>query len=236
MAFSISCAAKTDVGTVRTNNEDAWLADSTLGLYIVADGMGGHECGEVASAIAVETIHETIRNKGDLATGIARAHQQICRAAEEGKGAAGMGTTAVALQIIDNLCVLGWVGDSRIYRFNQKLEQVSLDHSYVQEMLDQHLITPEQARTHPQRSVLTRCLGSLQYQTVEADIREEAINSGDVYLLCSDGLSDLVTDEDIAQIMALDLTLDERSQALIDKALEQGGYDNVTVVLVAFNE
>ena len=225
-------AARTDVGCVREHNEDTFVAQSPV--FAVADGMGGHESGEVASEIAIETLVARAPSKPDgdaLAAAIMAANTAILRGVEEGKGRAGMGTTIIAAQIFGEQLVLGQVGDSRAYLLHEgNLQRLTRDHSLVADMVAQGHITEEEARVHPQRSVITRALGS--DITVEPDIYILRISEGDRLMLCSDGLCGMVDDATIEKTMRANDDVNECCDALIEAALDAGGSDNVTVVVV----
>jgi protein phosphatase len=244
--------AKTDVGRKRKENEDWFCLDPTLGLYVVADGMGGHAAGEVASRLAVKTIHEWMKkylNGADAAIAgpppvpapteakflirsIQAANQVIFDAAKQFGEYAGMGTTVVAALIYRDNVVLANVGDSRIYLINDgRIAQVSRDHSFVQHQVDCGLLSAVEAHQSQYRHMITRALGL--HDTVDVDLSERRAQAGDTLLLCSDGLSDLLDDDEIlatAQEHAADL--DGTCQALVDRANAKGGDDNITVLLI----
>lgn len=235
-------AATTDVGRVREKNEDAYLADADARLFLVADGMGGHASGEVASRMAVEELQERI---GALATeagpeqareaideALRETDRLIHRRGQENPEHSGMGTTATAILFLaDGACVLGHVGDSRAYRLrDDELEQITRDHSWVQEQVDSGNLTKEAARIHPAASMLTRALGTSS--EAEPDLYTEEWAEGDLYLLASDGLTGLIQDETIRDGLAADASLEERAEGLVREANEAGGTDNITVVLV----
>lgn len=231
-------SAKTHTGNVRQGNEDAFFSDDALGLWLVADGMGGHEAGEVASAIASKTVAEEIRSGKTLAEAIQSAHHAILQGAQDGEGAHGMGSTIVAIhQVADNSWELGWVGDSRAYLWSQdseggQLQQISRDHSYVQALLDSGAITQVDAENHPEKNVITQCLGSVELSNVRVDTVTMEWKAGQKILMCSDGLSDEVSDEEIASILANNNDSKVAVEKLIEAALKNGGKDNITAVLV----
>ncbi|MCK7593268.1 PP2C family protein-serine/threonine phosphatase [Pseudomarimonas salicorniae] len=221
------------VGLRREHNEDTYYGDADLGLWLVADGMGGHEFGEVASALARETIVSEVRGGRSLAEAIRLADQEILRQSQRRAEALPMGTTIAAVLVRDNRFEVGWVGDSRAYLWNGELRQVSQDHSYVQELIEQGAITPEQARTHPHRNVVTQALGVTDPSSLKIETISGEFKPGMQLLLCSDGLTEEVDDAQIARLLSRDdLTAQECVEQLIMAALDGGGSDNVTVVLI----
>jgi len=235
--------AKTHTGNIRSGNEDCFFTDDALGLWLVADGMGGHEAGEVASAIVTQVIADEVRDGRSLSDAIQRSHRSILDAEEQGLGARGMGSTVVAIRRIQpNQWQLGWVGDSRAYLWTQQgnnegeLQQISRDHSYVQALLDSGAITEEEMENHPERNVITQCLGSLEIPRVRVDTLEGEWKPGQKILLCSDGLSDEVNDAEIANILNEHDDQVTAVEKLIEAALRNGGRDNVTAVLISAPE
>lgn len=221
------------VGLRREHNEDTYYGDAELGLWLVADGMGGHEFGEVASALARETIVNEVREGRSLAEAIRLADQEILRQSQRRAEALPMGTTIAAVLVRDGRFEVGWVGDSRAYLWNGELRQVSQDHSYVQELIEQGAITPEQARTHPHRNVVTQALGVTDPSSLKIETISGEFKPGMQLLLCSDGLTEEVDDTQIARVLSRDdLTAQECVEQLIMAALDGGGSDNVTVVLI----
>jgi len=245
-------AAKTDVGQKRQGNEDRFCLDPTLGLYVVADGMGGHAAGEVASRLAVETIQEWMEKylsgadtaivgsapaaaspgANFLLSSIRLANRIIFDAAKDRREYAGMGTTVVAVLAQDDRFVLAHVGDSRIYQIRgDRIVQVSRDHSFVQQQLDNGMMSAEEAHQSQYRHMITRALGLKE--SVDVDLTEQPARPGDVLLLCSDGLSDLLDDQEIlAAVQEHGDALDRVCQALVDRANSKGGDDNITVLAV----
>lgn len=241
-----------DVGLVRGHNEDKISWDSNLGLVLLADGMGGHNAGEVASELAVNSITDALRNILVPATSddvidyaetvsgaIKYANNEIVRMASEQPECAGMGTTIVLALFHADSIILAHVGDSRIYCYrDEKLVQVTTDHSLVQEMLDNGFLTEEEAINSNSRNLITRALGIAD--TVEVDIIERKACHDDLYLLCSDGLTDLVSDDEISEIFAQHLqqtdvtadALEAIATSLVSAANGKGGKDNVSIVLV----
>ena len=224
----------THVGLRREHNEDTYYADADIGLWLVADGMGGHEHGEVASALARDTLVREVAKGTELVRAIQLADEEIIRHSTRRSEALPMGTTIAALRIPQGgEFEVAWVGDSRVYIWNDGLKQLSQDHSYVQELIDQGAITSEQARSHPHRNVVTQALGVTDPESLRVESVCGKLNPGMQLLLCSDGLTEEVKDSAIATIVARqDLTPQECVDHLILAALDGGGSDNVTVILV----
>lgn len=225
----------TDVGLSREHNEDSFLVNDDIGLWVVADGMGGHEAGEVASAIAVSTVNSAVMRGEPLERAHDIGHQAILRAGKgDGPGSAGMGCTCIAVTLKGADFKLAWVGDSRAYLWDgKKLSQISHDHSYVQSLIDLGVITPEEALVHPDRSVLTQCLGSRSVEKIEVGSKAGKLLKGQSILLCSDGLTGEVTDQGIAEVFADSSDAQAIVDRLIIAALEGGGSDNVTVIVIS---
>ena len=229
---SLMWGARSDVGCVRSHNEDSYLVQSPL--FCVCDGMGGHAAGEVASSIAVETIARMAPRAADpamLGAAIEAANAAIIEAAGKGIGKPGMGCTATAAYIEGSQLAIAHVGDSRAYLLHEgTLIRVTRDHSYVEELVEAGEITADEARVHPNRSVITRALGSdpLMY----ADHFQLNIEEGDRLILCSDGLSSMIADGEIERIATQSTTAQICTDNLVDAALAAGGGDNVTVVVV----
>ena len=224
----------THVGLRREHNEDTYYADAELGLWLVADGMGGHEHGEVASALARDTLVREVDKGAELVQAIQLADEEIIRHSTRRSEALPMGTTIAALRVTGGTQYeVAWVGDSRVYAWNNGLKQLSQDHSYVQELIDQGAITSEQARSHPHRNVVTQALGVTDPQTLRVESVHGELKAGMQLLLCSDGLTEEVGDKAIAAIIGrTDLSAQECVDHLIIAALDGGGSDNVTVILV----
>ena len=228
----------THEGQIRTANEDSLLVEP--GVFVVADGMGGHQAGEVASALAVERIRRNLLGKPGVLdaviTAINDANADIHEAASGDETKQGMGTTVTALAVIatpngDEALGLANVGDSRTYLFrHERLRPITVDHNYVQELIDSGQITPDEARQHPRRNIITRALG------IESGVRVDAwtmpLVRGDRFLLCSDGLVDEVTDEDIAHVLATHPDPQRTAERLVEMANDSGGRDNITVIVV----
>lgn len=225
-------AAGTDLGNARDNNEDTYVCVGEDGLWIVADGMGGLGDGEAASAITAYTITTMIREGHGVNQAIETAHQKIKEyAAHEAQGT-NMGTTLVLLLSQGSVYNVFWVGDSRGYLFDGSLTQITRDHSLLQSLVDKGEITAEEAEVDPRKNAITKALGVQQLETVRADSISEKWKPGEKILLCSDGLSDCVNDEEITQILLAEGSDQDRVDSLIEKALNAGGRDNITVVLV----
>jgi serine/threonine protein phosphatase PrpC len=248
MCIEILCC--TDTGQVREQNEDYVGGDESLGIVVLADGMGGYQAGEVASETAVKTViehlHAPVQNLNPmklrtnhryhsatvrLEQAILKANQVIYDKAEEETQYRGMGTTVVAVWFHNHLLSIAHVGDSRLYRLRGKeFSPLTKDHSVRQELIDCGFYTAEQARTSPNKNLVTRALGVAEKVNVE--IQEEKVLAQDIYLLCSDGLSDMVDDETMQSIISNAKTLEQAAQFLIDAANEKGGKDNISLILV----
>jgi serine/threonine protein phosphatase PrpC len=230
--------AGTDTGLARRANEDSLLARAPL--FVVADGMGGAQAGEVASRTAVECFsHALSDGEGDhersLRERIAEANARIYQLSRSNADQAGMGTTLTALYVAEESVALAHVGDSRAYCLRDgRLSQLTEDHSLVDELIRQGRLTPAEAQDHPQRSVITRALGP--EPTVEVDTATREARAGDVYLVCSDGLTTMVPEERLAEILLREPTLRAAGEAMLRAANEAGGRDNITVILVRLEE
>jgi protein phosphatase len=248
-AMIYDLCGQTDAGMTRKNNEDALAFDAQTGLCILADGMGGYNAGEVASAMAVAFLQSEMNHWlsqcGRQATGrevrraleicVENANHSIFNAANANPDFAGMGTTLVVGVFQEGRLLLGHVGDSRCYRLRgQGLQQITKDHSLIQEQLDAGLITAEQALNSLNRNLVTRALGIEDMTLV--DVNEHRVEVGDLYLMCSDGLSDMLTDEGIAGIVRGAGTLAHKAGQLIDAANAAGGRDNISVLLAHAKE
>ena len=225
-------ASATDTGRKRRRNEDAFVVRPPL--FAVADGMGGAQAGEIASRLVAEALRES--GAGEAAEErveelVQEANRRVYRRAHEDAAASGMGTTVTVALVGDEEVVLGHVGDSRAYRFRGgRLEQLTADHNLVQELVRDGKLTPEEAEAHPQRSVITRAVGT--DPDVDVDIERVVAEAGDLFLLCSDGLTDMVADADIERIVAAsDGDLEHAANELVAFANRRGGVDNITVVL-----
>ena len=227
----------TDTGLQRRANEDSLLARSPL--FVVADGMGGAQAGEVASRIAVESFHggleDSSRPEEGLAANALAANAHIHELSQRSAEHAGMGTTLTAIYVGEEEVAIAHVGDSRAYCLRDgELLRLTDDHSLVDELIREGRLTPEEAEEHPQRSIITRALGP--EETVEVDTRSFRARSGDVYLLCSDGLTSMVPEVRLAEILVAHHRLHEAGEALIAEANRAGGRDNITVILLRLEE
>lgn len=242
--------ALTDPGRVRRNNEDAVVFDEMAGLCVLADGMGGANAGEVASSMATQCLRSGMlrwlakagRTAADpmslrqaLQECAEQANRDILQDARIHPGHAGMGTTLVVGVFHDDRLQLGHAGDSRCYLYRRgELRQLTRDHSFVQEQVDAGLMTPAQAAASVKKNLVTRVLGVVEGVVLE--LHEHVVEMGDLYLMCSDGLSDMLSDADIAAILAKSPVPQQQAQALIDQANRRGGRDNITVLLARVDE
>jgi protein phosphatase len=224
----------THVGLRRDHNEDTYHADASAGLWLVADGMGGHAHGEVASAIARDTVATRVAEGHVLSDAIRDADRAIISLSSHRSGMLPMGTTVAALSTHEGRYEVAWVGDSRVYLWQDGyLRQLSQDHSYVQELVDQGAISEAEARRHPRRNVVTQALGVTSPEDLQVATCEGEQTPGMQFLLCSDGLTEEVDDKGIATIVGRrDLSAQECVDQLILAALEGGGSDNITAILV----
>lgn len=224
----------THCGLRRALNEDTYYGDAALGLWLVADGMGGHDYGEVASAIAREVIVSETRAGTPLPQAIAVAGEEIMRNSRRRGELLPMGTTAVAARIQQHRFDVAWVGDSRAYLWHQgKLVQLSHDHSYVQDLISQGTLTAEEARSHPQRKMVTQALGVTAPGQLDVACISGEFRPGMQLLLCSDGLTEEVDDAAIAEILARPgISAQECADTLVAAALDGGGSDNITVLVL----
>lgn len=241
----LKTASLTDVGRVRTVNEDRMLVQESLNgfvLAIVADGMGGHQAGDVASQMAVDLIRDDLQTiphgasveerKIRIQAAIELANETIFQFASERENYHGMGTTVVTVLADEESVVIGHIGDSRAYKVDSaRMEQLTEDHSLVNELVKNGQITREEAGHHPRRNVLTRALGT--ETTIEVDTSDWTWTKGEVLLLCSDGLSGMIDNDQMLALVNGATTLDEKARQLVDAALDAGGDDNITVVLVS---
>ena len=247
----LEVASATDPGMVRSHNEDSIATDAQIGLAVLADGMGGYNAGEVASGIAVammttemkQALEQQDPHIRDSASGeplavalvkenSAKANAAIFQTAKSQPQYAGMGTTLVVALFYDNQMTVGHIGDSRLYRLRQdQFEQITRDHSLLQEQIDSGMISKEQARFSQNKNLVTRAVGI--DPEVETEVHTYDVMPGDIYLLCSDGLSDMVVDDDIqATLETLQANLPLAAKQLVQLANDNGGRDNVSVILV----
>lgn len=228
---SLGFAAQSVAGRVRGHNEDAVLCLPELGLWAVADGMGGHECGEVASALALDTLRQSVVAGSGLESSIHAAHQAILAAVQE-EGGRRMGSTVVAVRFVDADYEVAWIGDSRAYRISlDGIERLTRDHSWVQAMIDAGELSLDEARQHPRRNIVTQCLGQGE-QALEVGRAQGSLAPGELLLLCSDGLTGELTDEQIQDVCAGAATLDELVDELIGLANRLGGKDNISCIVL----
>lgn len=234
--------ARTDVGRVRTGNEDNFFveADARRGIFIVADGMGGHAAGEVASEMAVQIVGQRLLTVGSvhevdavpvLTGSLQEANREIYQRMLAERDKQGMGTTASVLLISSAGFLIGQIGDSRVYLLRDgALTQLTRDHSYVQEQVDAGVLTPEQARHHPYSNVITRCVGS--NDEVEVDVFTGPVRVGDLFLVASDGLTGMLDDGLIARLLSANAGPGRKVDALVDEANGHGGLDNITAIVI----
>lgn len=215
----------------RKHNEDCFAADNELGLGLVADGMGGYACGEVASALVKETLVEALIHKQGLTEAIVRAHYLIRSESSADSSKKGMGSTVVAAKAQGNEYEIAWVGDSRAYIWDGALKQITRDHSYVESLLVAGTISIEEAKNHPNRNLITQAVGAAGEDGLEVSVTNGRLQPGQKLLLCSDGLIDEVDDVDVAKMMDGIESSKTLVQGLIDKALKAGGRDNISVVI-----
>lgn len=240
----------TDTGLLRTHNEDCFDADDQTQVYVVADGMGGHNHGEVASRITVDSVRDFIaeapedettshagydsslrRHSNRLKRSIQVAHDRVLRAIREDGSLLGMGTTVVGTMLKADVAAIAHVGDSRIYRLRKGvLELLTQDHTWVNEQVVAGYLSEEQAKTHPLKNVVTRALGG--DSEVVVDVTETATLPGDLILLCSDGLTTMLSDQEIHQWLISELCLEDKCREMIKDANARGGFDNITVLLL----
>ncbi len=240
LSVQYTCAGRTDVGIIRSGNEDNYLMLPDQGVFIVADGMGGHAAGEVASEMAVQTIARGLA--GVVGKPENDATQMMIRAIIEANSAIfqrtgdepekrGMGTTATAMVVNGPRYILGQVGDSRAYLLrDRELSQITKDHSYVQEQVDAGYLTPDQARTHPYSNVITRCVGA--NSDVVPDVYVGNLQGDDVYVLASDGLTGMLEDNELLGILNSDSQPAVIVDNMITEANRRGGLDNITVIII----
>ncbi len=240
--MQLDVAARTDTGLVRAGNEDNFFADAnaTRGVFIVADGMGGHAAGEVASEMVVQIVARELESLRDplesgaeekVARALRHANEAVYERTIEEMDKQGMGTTASVLVLGRGRYLVGQVGDSRVYLLRDGvLSQVTKDHSFVQEQVDKGVLTPEQARYHPWSNVITRCIGMAD--EIEPDVFDDEARVGDSFLLASDGLTGLVDDRRIQQLLLSRAKPERIVDALIQEANVNGGNDNITAVVV----
>ncbi|WP_454207846.1 Stp1/IreP family PP2C-type Ser/Thr phosphatase [Peptoniphilus sp. Marseille-Q6390] len=232
----------TNVGNYRKNNEDSYYVNESKNLYVLADGMGGHLAGERASKMATEIIGEDFAGEREvtsiddaieiLSSSIRDANKKIYESSQENEDYRGMGTTLSSGLILDDVLIYSNIGDSRIYRINEEMEQITQDDSFVNYLIEIGEITEEEAKNHPKKNVLTKAMGTTS--DIEVIVNTLNIKDKDVFLFCSDGLTNMVPDEEIFKIVK-ENSPEEARDMLLDLALKNGGMDNITFILV-FNE
>lgn len=253
VGYRLKAKGTTDVGRKRQLNEDVFLVDDELGIFLVADGMGGHAAGEVASRLAADEIFRAFGGRSNLkqetwpdhwdmkrsttanllVDSILAGHERVTNAVSRDQNLKGMGTTVVVAvhPAASRNLVVCHVGDSRAYRLRHgKLDILTEDHSWVHEQVAAGFLTEEAARTHPLKNVVTQALGGSAEPKV--DFLETELMNGDLYLLCSDGLNSMLTDDEIAEIVGSEGSLEDRADRLVNSANEHGGNDNITIVLL----
>jgi len=247
----LEIVGRTDKGMVRSHNEDSYGSEIGTGITVLADGMGGYKAGEVASALAVNTIigdiagrlfeldNKTLRENTDFRAesiacrlSVEKANEVIYQTSQNQPQYSGMGTTLVMALFYDNRISIAHVGDSRLYRFRENsLEQITVDHTLLQELVERGFYTPEEAKASLNKNLVTRALGIEPF--VKVDLREDIVLPEDIYLLCSDGLNDMLEDSAISlTLQKFSDNLDEVAKQLIDQANANGGKDNVSVILI----
>ena len=229
--MTITTAALTDIGRLRVRNEDSFLLDPDASLYAVADGMGGHAAGDAASQTAIATFGAMFSETRSVLAAMKSANRAVIERAAAEREKAGMGTTLTGLHLRDSAMFVAHVGDSRLYRLRDgQLSQITRDHTVAQDMIETGKLTKEAAMQHPASSMLTRSLGSRA--DVEVDLIEEQLAPRDLLLLCSDGLTGMLTDRDLSLILAQPTPLDHIAADLIEAANRRGGLDNITALLL----
>jgi len=230
MRQDLDYAIKSHVGYIREHNEDSYLSNPDLGLWIVADGMGGHLGGEIASKIVVEGLDDALQKGITLKEAIRKVHVEILETAEK-TDKNSMGSTVVGLQIKKDRYRIFWIGDSRAYIWDgNRLERLTKDHSLVQEMVNNGIISDDEARINPKRNVITRALG--MHVSPEVEIIEGDLIEGACFLLCTDGLNSELHDDEIAYIFKHDKNPSETLKLLLNSVLQKGGHDNITVAII----
>lgn len=231
----------TDIGKKRKLNQDyVYVSEKPIGnlpnLFVVADGMGGHNAGDFASQCAVETIIREVRGCFEknpvriLSKAIRIANEQIRKKAGEDEKLLGMGTTVVAATCLGHYLQVANVGDSRLYIIGSEIRQITRDHSLVEEMVRMGGIDRKSARNHPDKNIITRAIGALD--TVEIDFFHEELSPGDIVLMCSDGLTNMLEDEEIENILKEPVAIEEKAARLIEAANNNGGQDNIAVIII----
>ncbi|MGE5233234.1 MAG: Stp1/IreP family PP2C-type Ser/Thr phosphatase [Acidobacteriota bacterium] len=253
--IQVRAVGLSDVGLTRTHNEDCFEIDNDLRVFVVADGMGGHSHGEVASRIATKAIHDFVEQSADeadltwpvpydprlrrhsnrLKAAVRVAHDKVLKAIRQDGSLVGMGTTVVGVMVEGDVAAVAHVGDSRVYRWrDDRLELLTQDHTWVNEQVVAGFLSEEQARVHPLKNVVTRALGG--ETDVLVDVKEFKIQPGDIFLLCSDGLTTMLNDTEIEQRIRQAASPDQICRTLVRDANARGGLDNITVVLLSIEQ
>lgn len=244
MLYKISAIGGSDIGRVRQNNEDIWAQLPEIGFFILADGMGGHQAGEVAAREAVSSLCRVIKKKLSaeealslsdtkelMRRAIRNVNSTIHKMSKMSADLRGMGTTLCCLLFHRDGLIIAHVGDSRIYQFrNQKLRQLTKDHSLLRELVEQGHIDEQQADDFLYKNIITKAIGT--ESKVEPSVEQQSISNNDIYMMCSDGLSDLLTHREIEEILNSHAAIDDAAQTFISEANKKGGSDNITVVIV----
>lgn len=221
------------VGRVRSNNEDSYIANGRAGYWIVADGMGGHAAGDIASQIACQACSDALSQGADVVRAIQIAHQAVLAGIRQGLGSGNMGTTIVVARLQGQQLDIGWIGDSRAYLYNGfHLRQLTRDHSFVQQLVDLGTITAAEAQRHPERNVIMQSLGSSAERQLDIGHIVHTLNRNERLLLCSDGLNGEISDNTISTLLRKNITPEAAVSALIDASLAAGGKDNVTCAVI----
>ncbi|MBB3168038.1 PP2C family protein-serine/threonine phosphatase [Simiduia aestuariiviva] len=224
---------RSHAGLVRQRNEDAVLATDNQGLWIVADGMGGHAGGDVASALVCETIAALCTEGEPLARAVVRAHDAVRAKAQSEPMLHGMGSTVVAAQAVGRQLEIAWVGDSRVYLWrNGQLGQLSRDHSFVQDMVDRGVLSAEEARVHPKKNLVNQALGQANLHRLRVGEQTHKANADDLLLLCTDGIHDFLSDAEIAQCLGSNADLANCAEALHRAVLATDASDNFSFILL----
>lgn len=232
IAETLDYACASVPGQVRAHNEDSVLSCPELGLWVIADGMGGHQRGEVASAMAIDSLRHSIAQQLPLMDAVLAANQAIILAAQQDPGSKGMGTTLVALRLHGSTYELAWVGDSRAYLLSAtSIQPLSKDHSWVQAMIDAGQLSASEARSHPRKNVITQCLGQASLE-LDVGYGQGELSAGQFILLCSDGLHGELSDARILQLCSRAKSAEAAVEALVEAANAAGGKDNISCTLV----
>jgi PPM family protein phosphatase len=241
ISYTINAAGQSDVGLIRENNEDAWMLIPEHNVYVLADGMGGHSAGEVAAQEAVELYSKFLQDRSHLITlgnakevikeVIQEVNRSVFRLSRADRELRGMGTTLCSVVFLDHTVIYAHVGDSRVYRWrDQKIQQLTEDHSLVQELLDLGELNNRQAREFQKRNIITKAIGTEPKVIPTLDSCD--LVEGDYFLMCSDGLSDLLTDREIEKVLNLAASTEQKVALLVQSANRRGGLDNITVILM----